>query len=193
MSKLQIDANWNGPYGWPGMNQDLPALPAMPGVYLLTIDFDGGYLIYAAGITRRPLQKRFREHTRAYLSGIYNVLDINAMQRGVRKEIWHGFWTRERLPDKKREYLRRKIEINKAVCNQLRGFRIFAANIGTQPRLMERLEAAIMNILYEQPSPFSNIPDKGMMLMPRWKSESPIIVTSKSTVTLHGLPRRFEI
>ena len=221
MKKLQINADWNGPYSWPKMNSDLPSLPNMPGVYLFTVDFDGGCMIYAAGYTGRPLQIRFHEHTRLYMSGIYNVLDIDAMRLGIRKVIWHGFWTKERLPDKEHEYVRRKAEIDNAVRHQLFGFRIFVANIGTQPRLMKRLEAAIMDILYEQPPPFSDILDRGMSLSRRWESESPITVTSslserpcsigpcarrprgarlllrqaasKSTVILHGLPRQFEI
>jgi hypothetical protein len=115
------------------------------------------------------------------------------MRLGIRKVIWNGFWTSKRPPDREREYVLRKTEIDNAVRNQLLGFRIFTANIGTQPRLMERLEAAIMDILYKQPSPFCDIPDRGMSLAPRWESEPPIAVTSKSTVTLHGLPRQFEI
>ena len=193
MAKLQIDVEWKGPYGWPKINTDLPSLPDTPGIYLFTVDFDGGYLIYAAGYTGRPLQKRFREHTREYMSGVYNVLDIDAMRHGIRKVIWKGFWHKDRPPGREREYIRRKTEIDNAVRNQLLGYRIFAANIGTQPRLMKRLESSIMTILYKQPPPFSDIPDTGMSLSRKWRSEPPITVTSKTKVTLHGLPHQFEI
>jgi len=51
-----------------------------------------------------------------------------------------------------------------AARKQLAGFRIFTANIGTERRILERLEAAIMHALDKQPMPLCDIPDKGMML-----------------------------
>ncbi len=47
--------------------------------------------------------------------------------------------------------------------------------------------------LYRQSSPICDIPDKGMMLAPRWESENPIVVNNRCTVTLHGIPSSFEI
>jgi hypothetical protein len=79
------------------------------------------------------------------------------------------------------------------VRKQLTGFRIFAADIGTKPRILERLEAAIMENLYKQPMPLCDIPDRGMMLAPRRKSEIPIIVKNECSVLLHGLPACLEI
>ncbi len=48
-------------------------------------------LIYAAGITGRSIAERFREHTRAYMKGIYYVMDIGAMKADFRKEVWNWF------------------------------------------------------------------------------------------------------
>ena len=190
----EIDVEWLGPYGWPKLEGDLPFVPEEPGVYLLTVEYQNGYLIYAAGITRRPMPKRFREHTREYMNGIYNVLDIVAMKAGFRKEVWHGFWMMKKRPRKKHaEYKKQQLQIQEAVRKQLAGFRIFAANIGTKPRILERLEAAIMENLYKQPMPLCDIPDRGMMLSPRRTSKIPIIVKSKCSVVLHGLPTCLEI
>ncbi|MEA4884037.1 MAG: hypothetical protein VB144_10370 [Clostridia bacterium] len=50
-----------------------------------------------------------------------------------------------------------------------------------------------MNNLYRQPSPFCDIPDRGMMLAPRWDSETPIIAENRCAVRLHGLPLYLEI
>lgn len=189
---LTID--WSGPFGWPKFEGDLPSIPEQPGVYLMTVKCKGGYLIYGAGITRRSIPLRFREHTRKYLDGVYNVLDPSAMQRGVRKVVWQGFWMgEERSPRKQAEFDRRRVKITIAVCRQLAGCRIFVANIGTKPRILERLEAGIMNKLDNQPTPFRDIPDQGMMLAPRWESEIPIAVNNKCSVILHGLPRVLEI
>ena len=47
----RIEVVWNGPYSWPGFEDDnkLPAIPEVPGVYLQTFEYQGGYIIYAAG------------------------------------------------------------------------------------------------------------------------------------------------
>ena len=133
---------------------------------------------------------RFSEHTSKYMNGDYNVLDIAAIQRGVRREIWHG-WGYARKH--RAEFEERKPIILDAVQKQLAGFRIFVADVGREPRLLERLEASIMSNLYQQPSPFCDIPDKGMQLRPRRNSEPPIIVKNKCIVVLYGFPLCLEI
>jgi len=170
-----IEVTWEGPYGWPGFESEnnLRPIPNIPGVYLQTFEYQGGYLIYAAGLTRRPVPTRFRDHTVKYMNGEYNVLDIDATQQGIRKEVWHGWgYAREH----REEFEERKSIIIAAVCKQLAGFRIFVADVGTQPRTIERLEASIMNRLYQEQPPFCDIPDKGMMLAPRRESEAVTMV-----------------
>ncbi len=181
-----------GPYSWPGYEHEngLPRIPRCSGVYLQTVEYQDGYLIYAAGITRRSLPIRFREHDRNYRNGEYNVLDIDEMQRGVRKEFWHGWgWT----PEKRLEFQKQKPIILAAVRKQLAGFRIFVADIGTRPRLLERLEASIMSTLYSHRSPMCDVPARGMKLAPKWKSEKPIVVNNLCSAILHGIPSTLEI
>ena len=194
MDDNPIEVNWTGPFEWPGIDDGSASFPDFHGIYLWTVAYlHGGYLIYAAGITRRPMKERFREHTRAHLNGIYTLFDMDAMRQGIRREIWHGFWTKKRSAEKQQEYDRRKVELEAVVRTQLTAFRVFAAIVDTRPRLLERLEAAIMNNLYDQPAPFSDIPDRGMMLAPRWQSEMPIVIRNNSSVVLHGLPDRLVI
>jgi len=157
MDDTPIEINWTGPFRWPGIENGSNSLSNFPGIYLWTVEYlHGGYLIYAAGITRRPMKKRFREHTHAYLNGIYTLFDMEAMKQGIRTEIWHGFWTKKRAEEKQREHERRKTE-------------------------------------YDQPPPFSGIPDRGMMLASRWQSEMPIFIRNNSSTVLHGLPERMVI
>jgi hypothetical protein len=54
-----MQVSWLGPYSWPGFEEinGLCALPAFPGVYLWTVDHVSGYLIYAAGLTRRSVAR----------------------------------------------------------------------------------------------------------------------------------------
>ena len=186
-----IEVTWDGPYGWPAFESEngLPPIPKICGVYLQTFKYQGGYLIYAAGHTRRPVPTRFREHTRKYMNGEYNVLDIAAAQQGIRKEIWHGWgYAREH----RAEFEERKSIILDAVREQLTGFRIFVAEL-EGPRILKRLEASIMSNLYKQPPPICDIPDRGMSLSARWNSENPIIIKNNCAAVLHGLPTVLEI
>lgn len=187
-----VEITWDRPYSWLGFESDnnLRPIPQTPGAYLQTFEYLCGYLIYAAGLTRRPVPTRFREHTRKYMNGEYNVLDIAVAQQGVRKEIWHG-WGYARKH--REEFKERNSIILDAVRKQLTGFRIFVADAGSQPRILERLEASIMINLYQQPSPICNIPDRGMQLAPRWDSENPIIVKNNCAAVLYGLPAFLEI
>ncbi len=191
-TETAIDIEWTGPYAWPKFETEsnLPAVPKHSGVYLWTSSYETGYIIYAAGITRRSIPIRFREHTTKYLSGDYTILDMSVMKHGVRKEIWHGWgWT----PEKRKEYERRKSELAEAARKQLTAFRIFVADVGTEPRILERIEATIMNTLYENTPPFCDIPDRGMQLSPRWKSERPITAFMRCAVELYGIPKQLEI
>lgn len=183
---------WDGPFSWPKfeVKNGLPNIPRIPGIYLQTFEYQDGYLIYAAGITRRPIPVRFREHTRNYMNGEYNVLDPAEAERGVRKEIWHG-WGYAKTH--RNQFEENKAEIKQAVHKQLSRFRIFVAEVGTERRLLERIEASIMNHLNEQPSPYCDIPDQGMMLAPRWNDEEPILIHSHSKVSIHGIPKILEI
>jgi hypothetical protein len=124
------------------------------------------------------------------LNGDYNVLDPSEAERGIRKEIWHGWSYAKAHRDLFEE---RKPEIQKAVKEQLARFRIFVAEVGTQRRLLERIEASIMNHLSQQPSPYCDIPDKGMMLAPRWNDEEPVLMSSRSSVKVYGIPELLEI
>ena len=187
-----MDVQWEGPFAWPRYEtqERIPAIPKISGVYLQTVKYQNGYLIYCAGITRRSIPTRFREHTRKYISGEYTVLDIEELQLGRRVEIWHGWgWT----PEKISSFERRKEEIVGAAQRQMAGFRVFVADVGTAPRVLERLEAAIMNRLYNQPSPMSDIPDRGMHLSPKLEEEPTISVRIACPEILHGLPQSLAI
>jgi hypothetical protein len=189
---MEVKVTWLGPYSWPGFEEinELSELPAFPGVYLLTVEYLSGYLIYAAGLTRRRFRDRFKEHTGKYLAGHYTVLDISDMQLGRRSEVWHGWgWT----PEKRAQFAERQTEIREAADRQLAGFRVFVAKVETSGRVLERLEAAIMNQLYHEASPLCDVPDRGMMLAPKRETEEPIAVWNVCGSTLHGLPASFTI
>lgn len=136
-----LEAVWTGPCGWPGYadGATLRPTPRGSGLYLMTFEYGNGYLVYAAGITRRPVASRLREHTRKYLNGEYTVLDVASLRQGVRKEIWHG-WGYARAH--REEFEARKTEIVEAARAQLSSCRIFVADPGSGSRVLERFEAA---------------------------------------------------
>jgi hypothetical protein len=187
-----IDLEWLGPFGWPGFESTLPPVPDLPGVYLPTFEYRGGYLICFAGITRRSVRSRLQEHTKQYLSGVYTVLDVDAIQEGARREIWHGFWMKQRPSERVALFEAHRDEIIASARRQLASFRVFMTGM-KQPRILERLEAAVMNHLYQQPSPYCDLPDRGMMLAPRWSTENVITVNNICAHVLHTLPPQLEI
>ena len=194
-----LELHWQGPFVWPGIGlKDLPDLlddeqvSAYCGVYLWTVEHAGGYLIYTAGITRRPFGKRFREHTRAYRSGVYTVFEGESLKNGIRKIVWPGFWFGKRSVDVQHEYESRSEEISIAVNDLLANYRVFVAPLSPIARVLERIEAAIMHNLYIADGPASAVPDRGMALAPRRRDESLIHVQSISPVVFHGLPLEFD-
>ena len=116
------------------------------------------------------------------------VLDAEALCQGKRKLVWQGFWMRERPTERVLAFQGQKDEITAAVEAQLEAFRVFAANIRSDGRVLERLEAAIMAHVYEQPSPYCDVPDRGMMLAPRRPDKDEVEVINKADVVLHTLP-----
>ena len=151
-----------------------------------------GFLIYASGVTRRSFHRRFREHTRAYRSGVYTVFDAASRKRGVRQKIWPGFWFAKRAPAMQQRYERSAAEINDALQELLSTYRIFVAPLAPVPRVLERIETAIMNALYSAGGVAAEIPDRGMALAPRWQNERGFRVRNITPVLMHGLPTEFD-
>ena len=180
-----IEVTWEGPYSWPKFESEnnLSSIPKKPSVYLQTFQYQDGYLIYATGITRRPIPTRFGEHTRHYMNGEYNVLGITAAQKGIRNEIWSGWGYARKHRD---EFAERKKIILDSVYKQLTGFRIFITDIGIEPRILDGLR-------HKKPSPICDIPDRGMQLSPRWDSGNTILIKNNCTAIIHGLPDFLEI
>jgi hypothetical protein len=165
-----------------------------PGIYLFTVEYNNGYLIYMAGWTTRPFKKRLKEHINTYRKGTYTIFDSESLQNGKRVELWHGMWMSKatNTPEMKQLFRSRYQELEPAIESLLSTFRIFLAPLNTERRTLARIEAAIMNILYSGVEPVSTIPDKGMALAPRWVEEKPFLVNNALPVCLHGLPNIFE-
>lgn len=182
-----LDVDIQGPYGWPRFECGQTRLPAVSGVYLTTFEYRDGFLPYGFGITRRPMRQRFLEHTRSYVSGNYNILDLGAAQQGIRKVAWKGWsWT----PEKRDEFEARKPEIVSLAQQQISATRIFVMRIGAASRLLERMEGALGNHFYQNEN---TLCDRGMFLAPRWQTEEPVLATFRCSSVLYELPSQLEI
>ena len=144
-----------------------------------------------AGLTRRLFRKRFREHTRLYLSGDYKVLDVAQLKNSVRSEIWHGWgWNAA----KRAEFAKRRNEIAEAAQRQLAACRVFVTEVDLQGRVPERLVRG-----GDHEMPVCN--DCAVLrrarqrhdARPKWDSEEPISVCNACGSKLLGLPERLSI
>jgi hypothetical protein len=88
---ISLSTQLLGPFGWPKLEDTQLPLPSKSGVYLMTVEHKDGYLPFGVGITRRPMRKRFMEHTRSFKAGDYNILDVNSAYTGIRKIVWKGW------------------------------------------------------------------------------------------------------
>ena len=182
-----LDVDIQGPYGWPRFEGSRTRLPTISGVYLMTFEYRDGFLPYGFGITRRPLRKRFLEHTRSYITGNYNILDLEAAQQGIRKVAWKGWsWT----PEKRADFEARRSEIVALAQQQISATRIFVMRIGAASRLLERIEGALGRHFYQNEN---TLCDRGMFLAPRWQTEEPILATIRCGSVLYELPSQLEI
>jgi len=171
-----------GPFGWPKLKDTQLPLPSKSGVYLMTVEHKDGYLPFGVGITRRPMRKRFMEHTRSFKAGDYNILDVNSAYAGIRKIVWKGWgWT----DDKRADYSSRKDEVISLALAQLSCTRIFVIEISDPPRVLERIECALVNTFHQSGN---ELVDKGMLLMARKHNEEPVSLSFESTVLIYGLP-----
>lgn len=189
-----VEAIWEGPFRWPSPKEKRSDLPNSAGIYLWTVPHDdGGFIVYLAGLTDKSLLKRISQHTPYYKNGIYTLFDMNMMRKGHRQEIWHGFYWKDKPLNKQLEFTNRRAELQYAAQVQMSTYQIFVARFDTGRRFLERMEAAIMQRLYAQAKPLSDVPDKGMRLTPRRPSEMYITVENVTSVVLHGLPPRMTI
>jgi hypothetical protein len=185
MESLNVEIQ--GPYGWPNFEGGLAILPAISGVYLMTFEYRDGFIPYSFGITRRPMRERFFEHTRSFVSGDFNILDLESALRGIRTIGWKGWgWT----PEKRADFEARKAEIVASAQRQMSATRIFVMELGVAPRLLERMEGALGNHFYQNEN---TLCDRGMFLAPRWQTEDPILATFRCGSVLYELPSQLEI
>lgn len=186
-----------GPFSWISASGDAPArifdVPESRkcGVYLFTLPTAEGNLIYWVGQTSQPLRARIVTHSREFLAGTYNILDMAKLREGHRTVLWQGLWWRKKSPDRYEEYLLSAGEVTPHTLTQLRSTHIFMVPTPKNRRFLARVEASIVNTLYANPD-VGPILDQGYHLAPRWETEDPVQIRLNGP-SFRGLPCVFYV
>lgn len=188
-----LDLEVIGPFSWiPESSDAPPRIFDAPesrkcGVYLFTVSTAEGFLIYWAGQTSQPVRTRLATHSREFLAGTYNVLDVSHLCEGRRTVLWKGLWWRKDSCERYEEYLLCAGRVAPLTLAQLRSTHVYLIPTPKDRRLLARLEAKIVNTLYADPE-VGPILDRGYSLAPRWENEAPLTIRL-SGPRLRGLPR----
>jgi len=189
MDSNRYEIEWHGPYRLYGTKDEvLFATPEAKerGIYLQTIPFGKKFLTYYVGETGRTFARRFTEHTRDYLYGLYRIYDPHQFPKGAKILLWEGMWkpgTRDRIG----EFLNRYSELAPLIYELLGLFRIFIAPLDAEKRIRQRIEGAIAHRLYQQPGIVGAFQENDIRYSRRRADEEPISVTMKFAEEIIGL------
>jgi hypothetical protein len=184
------EIKWDGPFSLPKYHHinKLNVIPDISGVYIFTFNYKDGYIVRLVGESN-SFKRRMNQHIREYKKGNYTILDVKSAQKGIRKEIWHGWSHAKRNPD---QFIENKDYIMDATEQELASYRLFVANIPDK-RKSQRIEFAIMHNIYADTQPWSDLVDRGMFLTGRFNSEVPINTKNQCQHKLYGLADFLEI
>ena len=149
-NEVYATLEWKGPFTWSYAPPDglfSQECAKSSGVYLVTAPWNDGYVVWIAGITSRPFVQRFWEHTKEFLSGVYNILDADELTQCRRVQLWHGLWYRKDRFHRLDEFRARYLELAPHIARLLNSLRVFVAPTTLEMRFLERIEASIMDCL----------------------------------------------
>ena len=187
---LTEEVQWSGPFSWPKYEKAtrLPSLPDIAGVYLLTFEYQDGYILRSVGVTSST-KKRIYQHTRAYMNGSYTILDIGLAKQGFRQELWHR-WSYAR--ENKHLFYENKDYLVSAIHEELSAYRLFTASVA-EKRKRERIEFSIMHNAYHSRMPWADLVDGGMHLIGRSNYQAPVLIKNNCLCKIYGLADSLEI
>lgn len=142
-----------GPFSWIRSSEEAPPrifdVPESRkcGVYLFTVPTARGHLIYWVGQTSQAIGTRLATHSREFLAGTYNVLDMADLHDGKRTVRWRGLWWRKCSVDRYEEYLTNAHQVAPLTLAQLQATRIYVIPTAKDRRFLARLEAFIVSTL----------------------------------------------
>lgn len=99
-----------------------------------------------------------KEHFIHTLGGYARIYDPAALLRGEKILLWGGLWKSTRQ-DHFGEFLERYCELAPVIQQFLCQLQIFLLPIDSEARVRRRIESAIANYLYKQPTPVGQFMD----------------------------------
>jgi hypothetical protein len=137
---MNITLNWAGPFVLePKTSTNAVVntkLGSQSGLYLWTVECDGGFLVNYVGQTVRPFTKRFEEHQNwSFFRGPEHLVDIEKFKQGVRCRIGSSSPVAVGTP-----------EFNH-MMETYRCYRVFLAPLAQRSDILESIEAGIINTL----------------------------------------------
>ena len=182
---------WFGPYAFLDCeveNVFSCKIDAEVGVYLLTIPFDGKFLVYYVGETGVSFSQLMLQHVQCYLNGFYRVFEPAEFSKGRKELVWGGMWKTDRKdPQLISEFLDKQEALSPKIVQFVKQFRIFLAPIDSDKRFRERIEAAIAKSLSVQSGLVGEFQDKDIRYRPTRQNEAKFEVKMTAPETIMGL------
>jgi hypothetical protein len=182
---------FQGPYSWHGSDNTVDISKAdvgrKCGIYLWTLEYDEGELIYYVGETGRTFSVRMFEHFKEHMSGGYHLHDPSEMIQGRKRELWPGRYGRGQQVTVA-EFLAKFKDLRESIERLARLYRFFLAPMQVDTRVRQRIEAGLANHLYKQVGIVGEFQDSGIRYRPRQEAEPLVRVAFQSQLKLLGLP-----
>ncbi len=187
----ELSLQFRGPFSWVD-DGDVPCiftadLGQRAGIYLWTIRYTDGELVYYVGETGRKFSVRMLEHFREHMSGGYHLYEPMEFVKGHKVPLWPGRYD----PVYKTTvtgFLQRFARLAPAIEELARLYRFWLAPLECERRLRERIEAALAEHLYAQPGMIGNFQDRGIRYRGRRANEAVIKVFLQTEIVILGLP-----
>ena len=161
------------------------------GVYVYSVPFEGsGYLASYVGETGTIFLKRIKEHTINTLGGHSRIYEPKELARGRKVLLWDGLWksTRQGCFN---EFIEQYCGLSPSIYKFIQQFYIFFIPLEADSRIRRRVESAIANHLYKQPSPVGGFMDSDIRYIKKLqKGETPIEIEIYGGQQIRGFPQR---
>jgi hypothetical protein len=189
MSDIKLDIQ--GPFALVGENSILKAPEGgLSGLYLFTFKPKDKHIIEYVGITTRDFKTRLYEHIYNFLSGRYQLYDLEKLKNCKATVVWKGIYNNPNYDIN--DFLNNNVYYAKIVKQQLQEYSVFIIALNEDRRILERIEGSLYQILRKQNNGYTLTFLKGVRSIPK-REETPINVKVETNSLLSEIPERFEI
>jgi hypothetical protein len=147
---LKTEISFTGPFSW--ANVLLAREASASGIYLWTVATQRGNEIYYVGETGVSFRDRLQQHASDFFDAKHGIYAAAELTQGKRRLVWPGYWG----IDKKTavECRDQSKHLTSYIQEMMSVMRLFLAPLGTDTDTRRRIEAAIIDSLYDTPGSF---------------------------------------